>query len=117
MSTEPHILRFGATTCTIGRSWCVTELPSGAERHAHPHDSVEQRTIAQTMGYGADLAALTREHDPTHAWLAHTLGLPASIALSAQAGEPADPHLAALEENAVLAIQALCRALGRMPWQ
>jgi len=109
-----EVRRFGATTCTIGPSWVVTELPSGAKIHAHPRG--DQGETARALGYGDDVSAMTRDHDPLHAALAHWLGLPASAALREAGGEPVEPELAALEEAAVIAVQKFCRAAGRYPW-
>jgi hypothetical protein len=109
-------LRFGATRCVVGPSWVVTTLPSGAEVHAHPDMTEAQLQTAIDLGYGFDTDALTRDHDPLHCALADWLGLSASLALRARTGEAIDAGLAALEEQAVLAVQKFCRALGRWPW-
>ncbi|MCR5875157.1 hypothetical protein LRS10_13745 [Phenylobacterium sp. J426] len=109
-------LQFGRTRCLVGPSWVVTTLPSGAEVHAHPQNSEGQRQTAKRLGYGDDLAAMTRDHDPLHAALAEWLGMKASTALRHAAGEPVSKGLADLEEAAVVAVQAYCRALGRWPW-
>ena len=60
---------------------------------------------------------MTRDHDPLHVWLCDALGLPTSFALSEAAGQPIDAAVAALEERAVLAVQAFMRASGgRLPF-
>lgn len=100
----------------IGPSWAVTTLPTGEEIHAHPEGSARQAATAEAMGY-EDTAALTRDHDPLHAWLCDALQLPTSFSLSQAAGRPVDSDLAALEEKAVLAIQTFMqRAAGRVPF-
>jgi len=105
------------TRVVIGPSWAVTTLPSGRELHAHPDGSEAQAGTARKLGYGDDVAALTREHDLIHSALCDWLGLPASYALSEAAGEPSDPTLAELEERAVMAVQAFIRRSGgRLPF-
>lgn len=108
--------RFGATTCRVGPTWVVTTLPDGSEVHAHPQDSMGQRQTAKALGYGLDLAAMTRDHDTLHAAIAAWVGLPESAALRQAAGGSPDPELAAMEEDAVLAVQRYCRAVGSWPW-
>lgn len=113
-------LSFGSTTCVIGPSWVVTTLPGGYTVHAHPQNTPQQARTALDLGYGHDTVAMTLDHDTLHAWLAHTLGQPHSESLMSAARDyhgVIDYDLAALEEEAVLALQALCRKLGRMPWQ
>lgn len=102
----------GGTKQTIGPSWVVTRLPGGAEIHAHPDGTPEQAATAHALGYGADVAALTRDHDVLHAALAAWLGLPASYALRQTAGGDVSADLAAAEEAAVLALQRFIRLAG-----
>lgn len=105
------------TRVVVGSQWAVTTLPTGAEIQAHPQGSVEQAATAERLGYGDDVAAMTRDHDPLHVWLCDALGLPTSFALSEAAGQPIDAAVAALEERAVLAVQAFMRASGgRLPF-
>lgn len=93
-----------------------TDLPGHSTLHAAPRQ--DQHETAERLGYGGDIAALTRDHDPLHAWLADQLGLPASFSLREAAGEKLDrPELAWMEEEAVLALQRLIRSAGvPMPW-
>jgi hypothetical protein len=96
------------THITVGRSWAVTRLPNGRELHAHPdEDSAE---AARRLGYGDDVAAMTREHDPLHSRLCDWLGMPHSFSLMSAAGCDADPQLVELEEAAVIAVQKFKRA-------
>lgn len=113
----PRVAFSNGTHVEIGPSWVVTTLSTGETIHAHPQDTADQRETAQRLGYGDDVAALTRDHDPLHAWLCAALGLSTSYALSQAAGLPADPVLAGLEEKAVLAVQAFMRRSGgRLPF-
>ncbi|MFL6864048.1 MAG: hypothetical protein ACJ8DZ_13725 [Allosphingosinicella sp.] len=101
------------TRVVVGPSWAVVTLPDGREVHAHPGPG--SADMARRLGYGDDVAAMTRDHDPLHARLTALLGMPRSLSLSVAAGgnEPGD--LVALEEEAVLAAQRLlqaCRARG-----
>lgn len=105
-------IAFGnGVSVVIGPTWAVTTLPTGEEIHAHPEGSARQAATAEAMGY-EDTAALTRDHDPLHAWLCDALGLPTSFSLSQAAGRPVDSDLAALEEKAVLAVQTFMRRAG-----
>lgn len=89
-----------------GPDFCVTTLPNGAEVHAHIND--DTLAMAQQLGFGDDVAALTREHDALHSRLMDWLGQPYSYSLMRAAGyENTDWGIAALEEEAVLVIQKL----------
>ena len=83
-------------------------MPNGATVHAHPNpDSHGQ---ARRLGYGTDVAAMTRHHDPLHSELCCWLGMPHSFSLMQASGHPVNSELARLEEDAVMAVQALCVA-------
>jgi len=89
-----------------GPDFCVTTLPNGAEVHAHISEDTAR--MAQELGYGDDVAALTREHDALHSKLMDWLGQPYSYSLMRAAGyENIDWGIAVQEELAVLAIQRL----------
>lgn len=64
-----------------------------------------QREVAAWCGY-PDTEALNRDHDALHASLTRWLGIP-SHSLAAARGEPHDPLLAGIEEDATLATQRL----------
>lgn len=100
------------TRIEVGLAQVETTLPSGAIVPAVGRP--DQLETARELGYGYDIDALTRDHDPLHSLLAHWLGLPASFSLRQAAGEldTAEFGLAALEEQAVLAIHAFARAAG-----
>lgn len=104
------ILRDG-TAIEIGQGCTLITLPSGAIVPGEPHDTDEYRGTAERLGYGADTLAMCRDHDPMHALLADWLGL-TSYSLRQAAGEPVDPRLAALEEDAALAVQKYMRHAG-----
>ena len=94
------------TRISVGADFCVTTLPNGDEVHAHPND--ESLHMARELGYGDDVAALTREHDALHSRLMDWLGQPYSYSLMRAAGhEKTDWGIAVYEEKAVLAIQQL----------
>lgn len=104
------------TRIVIGPSWTVVTLPDGREVHAHPNPDSPRMALA--LGFGGDVAALTRDHDPTHARLTDWLGLPYSLSLMAAAGGRAIDELTGLEEEAVLAVQRYrraCVARGLLP--
>lgn len=92
-----------------GPSFCVTTLPNGKEVHAHPDQ--DSSDMADRLGYGSDVAAMTREHDALHSQLMDWLGQPYSYSLMIAAGEPVDWTISNYEEAAVLAIQKLKQAL------
>lgn len=93
------------TDILIGPDWVVTTLPNGMLVHARPND--DSPRMARRLGYGTDVAAMTRDHDPLHSALSDWLGMPFSYSLMQAAGCDVCPALAALEENAVLAVQEL----------
>lgn len=70
-----------------------------------------QARTARRLGYGEDVEAMNRDHDPLHRALCEWLGLP-SYSLSASAGHPVDPDLARYEEAAVLAVQRFLQMAG-----
>lgn len=95
-------------------------LPCGAMIAGRPQDTDEYRATAARLGYGADTLAMCREHDPLHVLLCDWLSLPTSYAMLDAAGllDPADRELAAIEEEAVIAVQRLMRrAGGRLPFR
>lgn len=97
------------TKISIGPKWAITRLPNGAEVHAHPRE--DQADTAMELGYGTDIEAMTRDHDPLHSRLMDFLKAPYSYSLMLAAGCDVDPRIAALEEAAVMAVQKLKRAL------
>lgn len=102
--TASTILSNG-TKVRTDADWCLTILPGGIEVHAHP--GAESAEMAERLGYGDDVSAMTREHDALHATLTDFLGMPHSFSLMQAAGEDVDATIAALEEAAVLAVQEL----------
>lgn len=64
----------------------------------------DSAAAAERLGYGSDVAALTRDHDLTHARLCAAFGLP-SHSLRLAAGLDHDPALALLEEDAACTVQ------------
>jgi hypothetical protein len=98
------------TVQTITADGCVTELPGLPPLVATTRD--DQAEIAASLGYGADVAAMNREHDLTHAMVADWLGFPASWSLTAAAGGDVPAGLAEAEEAAAMAVQRLMRLAG-----
>lgn len=94
------------TIITIGANWAHTVLPNGLEVHAHP-DECSLRE-ARRLGYGDDVDALTRDHDPLHSMICDMLGMPYSYSLMEKAGGVIDNQsIPWVEEDAVLAVQRL----------
>lgn len=104
----------------------VIVLPTGERIEGEPQGDFDpagrpiydpaQIATAVELGYGADVLAMTRDHDAMHALLSDWLGLPASLALEVAAGRRSDDDLSRLEEAAVLAVMAyMRRAGGRLP--
>jgi hypothetical protein len=78
---------------------------------ARPHHTGEYQQRAFDLGYGADVARMSREHELTHSILAHLLGLPASPTLMGIATGKLWRHWRR-EEAAVLGLQGFARAAG-----
>ena len=97
------------TLIVQGPYFCVTTLPNGKEVHAHPN--FESAEMANKLGYGDDVASMTREHDALHSQLMDWLGQPYSYSLMQAAGENVDWEIANYEEAAALAVQRLKQAL------
>lgn len=115
----PRAVAFpNGTVCIIERAQVQTFIPGCRPIVAVPNGQPDQVRAALEHGYGRDLEALTRDHDPMHAWLADKLGLPYSPALySVATGVPNDPTLAAAEESAVLGLQRFTRLAGLDPFR
>jgi hypothetical protein len=118
MPDEPQRIRCrnGTLIEIYPRAWTHIVLPGGQEVFAIPKP--DQLLQARALGYGDDIDAMCRDHDPLHALLADWLGVPQSYGIMAAAGllKPEDHDLAAYEEAAVLAIQQFMRAAGgRLP--
>lgn len=88
----------------------VTRYPQG-EVQALPQDNDTYRARAEALGYGADTAAMSREHEVTHHLIAAALGLPHSPTLMGVATGRFWPHWQA-EEAAVLGWQRFARLAG-----
>lgn len=97
------------TLVEVHPTWVAIRLPDGTRVDAVPQKNAGQRVTSRRLGYGTDVDAMTRDHDPLHALLTDWLGLPFSHALHQAAGLPFDRMLAQYEEDAVLAVQRLMR--------
>ena len=89
--------------------WAETVYHDGTRVEAQPEETEAYRALAAELGYGADLAALSREHEVVHTFLAEALGFGSSPTLWAvahgQAGEVAPVWEQEEEEAVVLAFQ------------
>jgi hypothetical protein len=92
------ILHTNGTVQRIHATWVETDIPGLPTLYACP--MATQTATADRLGYGADIDAMTRDHDFLHAWLADCLGLDASFSLVLAAGGLADPGIADAEEEA-----------------
>jgi hypothetical protein len=78
---------------------------------ARPHHTGEYQQRAFDLGYGADVARMSRDHELCHSLLAHLLELPASPTLIEVAHGRTWKHWRR-EEAAVLGLQGFARAAG-----
>jgi hypothetical protein len=62
-------------------------LPSGETALGEAQHTESQRRTARQLGYGDDVLAMVRQHDPLHALLADWLGIEASYGIMAGADE------------------------------
>ncbi|MFW6058985.1 MAG: hypothetical protein ACODAQ_02315 [Phycisphaeraceae bacterium] len=110
-SPDTHVYRFRhcEVRAELARDYTVTRFPDGTEVPAAPSGDPEQQQTAQRLGYGEDVAAMCREHEILHTWLAERFDLPHSPTLWAVAhdhGEGCAPVWAQKQEEAlVLAFQ------------
>lgn len=97
----------------IHPTWVCNRFAAGIEHKLYAVPQEDQTATAVAMGY-SDAEALTRDHDPLHALLADWLGLQWSYALHDATGwlPPEEASMAALEETAVMALQAYIVQLG-----
>jgi hypothetical protein len=88
----------------------VTVYPEG-EVAAYPQATDGYKARARELGYGADTARMSRDHELTHHILAALLGLPCSPTLM---GIAIGKHATCWreEEACALALQKLARTLG-----
>lgn len=87
-------------------------LSTGQVIEGEPHDTPEYRETARLLGYGDDVLAMCRDHDPLHAIVCDMLGLGDSRALRVAAGLESESVISRIEEGAVVALQRLIRATG-----
>lgn len=113
-ATRPNrIVVLGWTVVELwGHDFTRTILPDGTEVPAAPQDDDSYRERAAVLGYGADTASMSREHELAHVLLSYILGLPESPALRAAANDAGPSDLTGMEEDAVMAIQRFARAAG-----
>ena len=97
--------------CWVNASenWTETAYHDGTRVAAVPEFDDRYRSLAAEMGYGGDVAALSREHEILHTWLAEALGYGSSPTLWAvahgQQGQVAQVWEQEEEEEWVLAFQ------------
>lgn len=107
------ILHLAQCTVAVTPLHVATTLPDGSTVYGEPHDTAEYRHTAVNHGYGLDIARMNRTHELTHTMLAHWLGLPASPVFERiSAGLTEATDMTALEETAVLAIEAFANHMG-----
>ena len=109
MSTWSHEFKNCTFVVDFDHSYAETRFPDGSKVPAVPHDTDEYRENARKYGYGSDTAALSREHEFLHTWLAEEQGKPYSPTLWAVAHEFAEGtaalHEQYAEEDIVLKFQ------------
>lgn len=96
------------TSVLLGGDHVITVLSTGERIPAYPNS--DSAAMAETLGYGDDVAAMTRHHDPLHTYLANLVHGGESHALRHVAGAQENGPLVWLEEQAVLALQAYAMA-------
>jgi len=89
----------------------VTTLADGKRIPACPQEGDEYRRRARDLGYGDDIAAMSRDHEVAHTLIAVIIGLPESPTLRGVADGKFWPHWRS-EEAAVLGLQQFARAAG-----
>lgn len=113
MAARPdEVLVLGATVFEIWPDCVRTILPDGGVVVGAPQDNESYRATAFRLGYGADTAAMCRDHEAAHSWICALLGLPASPTLSVVAHCEPGGGLTCAEEDLVLALQRFCRLAG-----
>lgn len=98
----------------IGEDWTRVTLPNRGEVYGEPQGTEEQAATAADLGYGADVVAMVRDHDPLHALLADLLGLDWSYSMLYATGliPPEEKYMGPIEEAAVIALQRYVCHLG-----
>jgi hypothetical protein len=93
----------------LATGFTETIFPDGSRVPAYPNGSPEQRETARRAGYGDDVAAMCREHEILHTWLAEKFNFPHSPTLWAVAHAQAEGCAAVWaqyeEEALVMAFQ------------
>ena len=84
----------------LGPDWAIVQLPNGRIVRARPN--ADSAASAEALGFGDDVAQLTRTHDPIHAILCNLFDVPSHSLMMA----------AGCEHDAVLRVQKWARAAG-----
>lgn len=106
------ILRIaGASVELHPNGMTVTTYQTGERVPAVPQHDETYRARAVSLGYGDDVAAMSRDHEIGHHLLAHWLGLLHSPTLRGVSLRDHWVHWQA-EEAAVLAVQSMRGSLG-----
>lgn len=106
---HPTNLRIGGTVIESHASGLtITRLRDGRAVKAFPQDDATYFARAEALGYGRDVAGMSRDHEIVHSLLAGWLGLPESPTLRGVAVGSYWPHWQA-EEAAVLGVQRFAR--------
>ncbi len=105
-----HTYHFKHCWAHVSPGYTETVFADGTSVTAMPEDSDAYRAHARTLGYGDDAAALSREHEILHTFLAEACGFGSSPTLWAvahrQTGDVAPIWAQEEEEVLVLAFQA-----------
>lgn len=108
-------IRIGTAVIEISKDHVLSILADGARVEAEPHDTADYAASAQHLGYAGDVAGMNRDHELAHHLLASVLGLAESPVMRSVANDTwqDDPDgTLQLEEDAVMALQRLTKALG-----
>lgn len=109
---KPEILRIGKVTIELlPDGGTITKLGQGMELVAYPQDNITYRERALELGYGANTALMSREHEIAHSLLAYWVGLKHSPTFEGVAKAKHWDHWRA-EEAAALGLQTFARCSG-----
>ena len=98
-----------------------SRMDDGSKVGATPNDDEASLRTAEELGYGTDTWAMTRDHELSHAWLAHLDGRPWSPTMwrlaHPDSSDVAGDTEVAEEEARVLAFQRSLDKTAPPPWE
>jgi hypothetical protein len=103
------LIRLGGSTIELHDDGLTVTRFGARQVDARPHHTGEYQQRAFDLGYGADVARMSRDHELCHSLLAHLLELPASPTLIEVAHGRTWKYWRR-EEAAVLGLQGYARA-------